>query len=392
MAAAAASSKNGETALPGFAEALRSLGIGDLPGASQSKADVNLPNKGGNPLGGDQLPAGFTLPIPVHAQPLLSISPKFLPIRSLGPRGAQSARSKNDDQSPIGFAIAVPVQAPPLPPIVLARQNSDSHNDGSDIADRGSAQPQAAQPAAEAVSPQSAAPAAPPEDLTFAARVQPAVAQPKPAAAEAPTSIPSAKKVIESDVKDAPAQPDTTAAAVKAVAAFESNGRLSQPPPDAPSTPSKPVEAAVPAAPAPPKPAAAQPLKDLSLEMSQPGSQKVEVRLVQQAGELHVAVRTGDSDLAHGLRQNLPELVGHLEDNGFHTDSWRPGMSAAPAAGHAVEARSASTSANSQGGDNPQSRSGAKQQDGQRPKQQSNRPAWVEQLDSSTGESYGFGN
>ena len=73
-----------------------------------------------------------------------------------------------------------------------------------------------------------------------------------------------------------------------------------------------------------PKPATV-PLKDISLQVAQPGAQKVEVRVVQQSGELRVAVRTGDSDLAHGLQQGLSDLVGRLQENGFRAEAWRPG-------------------------------------------------------------------
>ncbi len=123
---------------------------------------------------------------------------------------------------------------------------------------------------------------------------------------------------------------------------FRIDGRLNPPPPDAPSTPSKPVEAAVPVAAAPPKPPA-QPLKDLSLDMTQPGAQKVEVRLVQQAGELHVAVRTGDWAWLR-VTAELAEAGGPAGRNGFRTEAWRPGASATSGMGHAMETRSAASS------------------------------------------------
>lgn len=354
-------------------------------------------------------------PAPVKGQPAAptaeaeSTPPFGLPIVSrvpgqpLPPAGARKAKAdtpklpvKEEQRSAVGYGVAVPVHEQPLPPVKLS---ADAPAAGMQAPlDRDPA-PQTPLNGAPARKPEATAPpvqetSTQPEDLTFAARVQPVGSVQKAAlstsAAGAVAPAVNSKKVIESDVQDAPRAADPGPAAGKFAAAFESNGRLTPPPPDAPSTPSKPVEAAVPVTPALPKPAA-QPLKDLSLQMSQPGVEKVEIRLVQQAGELHVAVRTGDSEMAHGLRQNLPELVGHLEDNGFHTEAWRPGVSAAPGPGHVQESHS-SASGNPQNSGDPQSRSGSQQQDGQRPRQQSNRPAWVEELESSTGEIYGIGN
>ena len=141
---------------------------------------------------------------------------------------------------------------------------------------------------------------------------------------------------------------------------------------------------------------ASAPLKDISIQVSQPGTQKVEVRVVQQSGELRVAVRTGDSDLAHGLQQNLSDLVGRLQETGFRAEGWRPGGSTvdSPAASEARAASDASRSGNQQ------SSSGNSQgQEGERQQSRSQRPAWLEELEASIngnewsqGAPYGIGN
>jgi hypothetical protein len=117
--------------------------------------------------------------------------------------------------------------------------------------------------------------------------------------------------------------------------------------------------------------------------------------VVEREGELHVAVRTGDADLAHGLRQGLPELVDHLDQGGFRTEAWRPsGVVSAPEPPSQAQSRSSDSR-------NPdsQSQSGWSQQErGQRDQNQSNRPKWVEELEGnlagggqkSTGEFHGF--
>lgn len=374
-----------------------------VDGQDQAKQPQDAPNAPADaaPVKGQPSAAPpSTEPAPPVSLPIVL----RMPGQPLPPAGA-ARKGKADDpklpvkeeqRSPMGYGVAVALHEQPLAPVTLALDIPAAGMQAP--LDRDPA-PQTPLNGAPARKPEAAAPpvqetSAQPADLTFAARVQPVGSAQKAAlstsAAGAVAPAVNSKKVIESDVPDAPRAADPGAAAGKIAAAFESNGRLTPPPPDAPSTPSKPVEAAVPVPPTLPKPAA-QPLKDLSLQMSQPGVEKVEIRLVQQSGELHVAVRTGDSEMAHGLRQNLPELVGHLEDNGFHTEAWRPGVSAAPGPGHVQESHSAA-SGNPQSSDDPQSRSGSQQQDGQRPRQQSNRPAWVEELESSTGEIYGIGN
>ena len=137
------------------------------------------------------------------------------------------------------------------------------------------------------------------------------------------------------------------------------------------------------------------PLKDLSVQVRQSNQESVELRVVERDGELHVAVRTGDADLAHGLRQGLPELVDRLDQGGFRTEAWRPaGVVSAPEPSSQAHTRSSESR-------NPDSQSQpgwSQQERGQRDHNQSNRPKWVEELEGnlagggerSTGEFHGF--
>jgi hypothetical protein len=151
---------------------------------------------------------------------------------------------------------------------------------------------------------------------------------------------------------------------------------------------------------APPTPThAATPLRDISLHVSQPGQERVEVRVVQQAGEVRVAVRTGDTELASGLRQGVHELVGKLEDNGFHAEAWRPGGGSIATPGISQPAESRSAFSQQQPGGGSQGRQDSPQQEsGQRNQNSSNRPQWVEELESSvqsgdaTGDTNGIGS
>ena len=76
---------------------------------------------------------------------------------------------------------------------------------------------------------------------------------------------------------------------------------------------------------APPKPPVVA--HDIRLEV-QGEDQRVQVRLVERGGEVHVAVRTPDAHLAETLREDLPGLSSRLTESGFHTETWHPGTSA----------------------------------------------------------------
>ena len=122
-------------------------------------------------------------------------------------------------------------------------------------------------------------------------------------------------------------------------------------------------------------------LKDISIQVSATGAETVQLRLVQQSGELHVAVRTGDVEMAHGLQQGLPDLVSKLQDNGYRAESWRPVEASTP--GVATAAQTQTSSNHSHQGDAGTSSGWSQQQGGQRNRNQSDQPRWVEDLESS---------
>jgi hypothetical protein len=111
-------------------------------------------------------------------------------------------------------------------------------------------------------------------------------------------------------------------------------------PVDSPRDNSQPPEKTAAPEPAPPPvPAESQPLpepapaagaaRDIQLQVTQ-GGQRVDVRLTETGGEVHVSVRTPDAQLAGTLRQDLPVLSAKLEQSGFRAETWRPGMSTPP--------------------------------------------------------------
>ena len=90
------------------------------------------------------------------------------------------------------------------------------------------------------------------------------------------------------------------------------------------------------------KPAAAH---DLRLAVGG-GDERVEIRVAERSGEIHVAVRTPDPRLAGSLRDDLPTLTSRLEAAGLHTETWRP--AAASEERGRIETSTRAFSANSQ--------------------------------------------
>ena len=91
--------------------------------------------------------------------------------------------------------------------------------------------------------------------------------------------------------------------------------------------PSAPEPAAPGARPQPEPPA--DPVKtavarDIKLQVGAEGGDRVEVRVTERGGDVHVAVRTPDSRLAGELREDLPALATRLEQSGFKAETWHP--------------------------------------------------------------------
>ena len=112
--------------------------------------------------------------------------------------------------------------------------------------------------------------------------------------------------------------------------------RASQPARLAPeSVETKPT--ATPAEPAPRSPA----VHDIQLRLDG-DTGRVNVRVVERAGEVRVDVRTPDGGLSRALRADLPSLATRIEQAGFHAETWRPTPIAASEREGTVERAAAS--------------------------------------------------
>ena len=148
-------------------------------------------------------------------------------------------------------------------------------------------------------------------------------------------------------------------------------------PPDAPR--SEAPRAVAETAPDPPR-VNSNPARDIRLEVNG-GEQRVELRLTERAGEVHVAVRTPDPRLAGQLRENLPVLTSRLEHAGFRTETWHPSASTEQAADTGLRNSRAETAGGEDGTgqrrDDPQQPDAREQRKPQTSKEKGKQFAWL---------------
>lgn len=103
---------------------------------------------------------------------------------------------------------------------------------------------------------------------------------------------------------------------------------------------------------------------------------QVDVKLVDRAGSVRVAVRTADAGMAQDLRSGLTDLVHRLEHKGFEAETWSPASNPGRAYSNAAQQERDATQDNPGG-----ARHGSPQHDnGQQPGGR-NRPRWVAELE-----------
>jgi hypothetical protein len=126
-----------------------------------------------------------------------------------------------------------------------------------------------------------------------------------------------------------------------------------------------------------------EPVRDLTMvipgRLSEGRQQdNVQVRVTDRAGEVRVAVHTGDLQLAHSLRGQLGELVTRLEQTGYRAQTWQPAeASAGP--GRIGEGRGPSGEEGASGFE--RGHSGREGQDAHQPRRDSHhQPEWDRNL------------
>jgi hypothetical protein len=113
--------------------------------------------------------------------------------------------------------------------------------------------------------------------------------------------------------------------------------------------------------------------RDFTVRIPDATDRGTNVRFVERGSEVHVSVRTADSELAQLLRGGLGDLSGRLQHSGVQAEVWRPSSDTSHS-----DSQSQSSESKDQGGRRHQS--GA-QRDGQ-DQPSEDKPRWVEELES----------
>jgi len=106
---------------------------------------------------------------------------------------------------------------------------------------------------------------------------------------------------------------------------------------------------------------------------------QVQVRVVERAGEIKVAVHTPNTELAQSMREQLGDLVQRLERTGYHTETWQPGEAHPAGLRHSDLGSEKDTTSGRQG--DPQG--SPQHQSRQHRQQQQDRPRWFETLEAA---------
>jgi hypothetical protein len=119
------------------------------------------------------------------------------------------------------------------------------------------------------------------------------------------------------------------------------------------------------------------PANQISFSVAAGDQQKVEVRVMDRAGEVRVSVRAPNEELAGTLRQDLGSLTGKLNQSGYSTEAF------APSRGGAESSRDQKYPDQQQPGGSERQNSGRNQQQGSQQNGGGKRPAWLDELENS---------
>ena len=122
------------------------------------------------------------------------------------------------------------------------------------------------------------------------------------------------------------------------------------------------------------------PAREISMSVTAPESSdvKVDIKLVDRAGSVRVAVRTADAGVAETLQSGLTELVHRLEHKGFEAETWSPVRDSSRNSVNQPHQSGDAAQDSGRGARESSQREHEGQQGGGR-----NRPRWVAELEQS---------
>jgi hypothetical protein len=127
----------------------------------------------------------------------------------------------------------------------------------------------------------------------------------------------------------------------------------------------------------------AAPMKDISVRIQSEQGENVDVRILHRAGDVQIAVKSASGETTQGLRHGLSELSDRLNASGYHADTWHPGQTATAADTNTSDSGNSQHSQQQSQGDSQSNSGWSQQQGGRRDDNQSNRPRWIEELESN---------
>ncbi len=123
-------------------------------------------------------------------------------------------------------------------------------------------------------------------------------------------------------------------------------------------------------------PAPAASSHDITVRIADAGQHGADIRFVEHAGEVRVTVKTADAEMAQTLRSGLNDFANRMEQSGIRTEVWRPGADANSSQN--PQDQFADQRGRQQNRDSRDSRNAPQQEN-----QNSNKPRWVEELETS---------
>ncbi|HXN46332.1 MAG TPA: hypothetical protein VN893_06800, partial [Bryobacteraceae bacterium] len=336
----------------------------------------------------------------VQAGPEQKSQPKPIAPGPAAPQNLTLDSPVPQDTAPENAILESAAQAAPAPDPVAGRNSQLAFG----IRLTASALPATPQPASATPSPaQGSVPATPGHNSAADATQAPGPTPPPPVeAGRSAAAAETARSVLGQGTSNQPPEPENRHPLSTASA---ENGSAVAVPVAAPATSLEAAatarenvpQTAAPPAPAPPPTPSEPPrepaIHELSLALSGPSvngraGEQVSLRVVERGGEVQVAVRTADPQLAGDLRQNLPDLVSELSGRGYRAETWQPLASSGTNA--SVVPRAASTAADSSAGQSYSGQTGGgsrnsgsaagQQQQQQRHGQDPNQPSWLQAL------------
>ena len=73
----------------------------------------------------------------------------------------------------------------------------------------------------------------------------------------------------------------------------------------------------------------AAPVNEISVRVAGPDQTSASIHMIDRSGELTVAVRSADTQLADALRGNVDQLSARLNTSGWNAEVWRPAVQSA---------------------------------------------------------------